>query len=260
MAGTDKSKAAEADLLEHGPAVILIEPQLGENIGMTARAMLNCGLLDLRLVRPRDGWPNPAVEAAASGALEVLTRARVFATVAEAVADLSLLLATTARPRELIKPIVTARQAALDLRAAAAEGRATGLIFGPERSGLTSDDIALADAIVQVPLNPAFSSLNLAQAVLVLGYEWFQLGAQVPARHVHMAGGQPAGKKELLHFFERLERTLDETGFMHPPEKRPTMVRNLRTLFTRAEPTDQEVRTLEGVLSALLGAKLRGRR
>ena len=260
MAGTDKSKAAEAGRLGQGPAVILVEPQLGENIGMTARAMLNCSLLDLRLVAPRDGWPNPAAEAAASGALEVLTRARVYGTLAEAVADLGLLLATTARPRELIKPIVTARQAALDLRAAAAEGRAAGLIFGPERSGLTNDDIALADAIVQVPLNPAFSSLNLAQAVLLLGYEWFQAGSQVPPKEVHMGGSLPASKKELMHFFERLERTLDETGFMYPPEKRPTMVRNLRTLFTRAAPTDQEVRTLEGIISALLGAKQRGRR
>jgi len=253
MAGTDKSRPAVLG----GPAVILVEPQLGENIGMVARAMLNCGLRDLRLVKPRDPWPNPAAESAASGAAQVLAHARMFGSSQEAIADLRYVLATTARPRDLTKPVVTPRQAATELRAAEASGRAAGLLFGPERSGLTTDEVALADAIVQVPLNPAFSSLNLAQAVLLLGYEWFQAGSEVPARAMHLGTSEVATRDDLLSFFQRLERVLDESGFMYPPEKRPTMVRNLRSLFTRAELTDQELRTLHGVVSALLGKKRR---
>ncbi len=251
MAGTDNSKAATGG----GPAVILVDPQLGENIGMVARAMLNCGLDDLRLVRPRDGWPNPAAEAAASGATSVLDRARLFYTLGDAIADLDRLYAASARARDLTKPVVTPRQAAAELRAGAAVGRAAGLLMGPERSGLTSDDVALADAVIQVPLNPAFSSLNLAQAVLLVGYEWFQAGAETPARVLPMGNSRPATKAELLNFFERLETTLDETGFMHPPERRPIMVRNLRSLFGRADLSEQEVRSLHGIVSALIGKK-----
>ena len=255
MAGTDRSKAATGGAHEAGPAVILVDPQLGENIGMVARAMLNCGLGDLRLVRPRDGWPSATAESAAAGADAVLARARLFETTRAAVADLRYLLATTARPRDLTKPVVTPREAAGELRANAAAGRECGLLFGPERSGLTSDDVALADAIVRVPLNPAFSSLNLAQAVLLLGYEWFQAADATPARELPLGASAPVAKAELINFFERLEAALDETGFMYPPEKRPAMVRNLRSLFTRAELTDQEVRSLHGIVSALLGKK-----
>ena len=251
MAGTDKTKPEAGG----GPAVILVDPQLGENIGMVARAMLNCGLDDLRLVRPRDGWPNPAAEAAASGATSVLERARLFYTLGDAIADLDRLYAASARARDLTKPVVTPRQAAAELRASAAAGRAAGLLMGPERSGLTSDDVALADAVIQVPLNPAFSSLNLAQAVLLVGYEWYQAGAEAPARVLPMGNSRPATKEELLNFFERLEATLDETGFMHPPERRPIMVRNLRSLFGRADLSEQEVRSLHGVVSALIGKK-----
>ncbi len=254
MAGTDKTKAA----VRGGPAVILVEPQLGENIGMVARAMLNCGLGELRLVRPRDAWPNPAAENAASGAQEVLDGARIFESTVDAVADLRYLVATTARARDMTKPVVTPRQAAAELRRAEAERRPAGLLFGPERSGLTSDEVALADSVVRVPLNPAFSSLNLAQAVLLLGYEWFQLGAGAPAREVPMGASRPATKEELINFFERLEVALDETGYMYPPAKRPSMARNLRSLFTRVELSEREVRSLHGVLSALIGKKRRG--
>ncbi len=254
MAGTDKTKPA----VRGGPAVILVEPQLGENIGMAARAMLNCGLDELRLVRPRDAWPNQAARNAAAGAEEVLDRARLFYSLSDAIADLQFLIASTARPRDMTKPVVTPRQAALELRAAAAAGRPAGLLFGPERSGLTSDDVALADAIATVPLNPAFSSLNLAQAVLLLGYEWFLLGAGAPARDVPMGDSRLAAKDELINFFERLETALDETGYMYPPAKRPTMARNLRSLFIRAELSEREVRSLHGVLSALMGKKRRG--
>ena len=257
MAGTDKTKPAAGSGPGYGPAVILIDPQLGENIGMVARAMLNCGLGDLRLVRPRDGWPNPAAEKAASGADQVLATARLFYSTADAVADLRYLLATTARTRDLLKPVVTPRQAALEIKTAIGAGRGAGVLFGPERSGLTTDDVTLADAVVRVPLNPAFSSLNLAQAVLLLGYEWYQLGGGTPAREMPPGASDIATREKLFHFFARLEAALDDTGFMYPPEKRPAMVRNLRNLFTRIPLTDQEVRTLEGVLSALLGRKKR---
>ena len=247
MAGTDKSKPVALG----GPAVILVEPQLGENIGMVARAMLNCGLADLRLVAPRDGWPNPAAESAASGADVVLARTRLFDTTGAAVADLSRVYAATARPRDLVKPVVTAKQAAEELRAAEAERGACGVLFGPERSGLTNDDVALADAVIEVPLNPAFASLNLAQAVLLVGYEWFQAGSARRPRRLPRGGAKRATKDELVNFFERLEAALDRAGFLLPEEKRPHMVRNLRSLFSRADLTDQEVRTLHGIVSAL---------
>jgi tRNA/rRNA methyltransferase len=253
MAGTDRSRAARLG----GPTVILIDPQLGENIGMVARAMLNCGLTDLRLVRPRDGWPNPAAESAASGAVAVVAQARVFATTAEAVADLQQLYVTSARPRGMVKPIVTPRRAAADLRALEALGERVGLVFGPERTGLENDDMALGDVVVQVPLNPAFTSLNLAQAVLLIAYEWYQAGDETPAHILPLGGSEPAAKGQLIEFFERLEGVLNEMGFFHPPEKAPGMIRNLRNFFERAQPTAQEIRTWQGVVSALLGAKLK---
>ena len=247
MAGTDKTK----DSVEGGPAVILVDPQLGENIGMCARAMLNCGLTELRLVRPRDGWPSEAAVSAASGADGILADARLFDTTVEAVADLQRVLATTARLRDMEKPLLTPRAAAAELRTAQAAGTAAGVLFGPERAGLVNDDVALADAAISVPLNPAFSSLNLAQSVLLIGYEWYQAGAEELPERLTRAGTAPAGKAELLNFFERLEQALDETGFLRPAEKRPTMVRNIRNLFARAELTEQEVQTLHGIVSAL---------
>ncbi len=244
-----------------GPVVILVDPQLGQNIGMVARAMLNCGLEELRLVRPRDGWPNSAAESAASGADQVLKKTRLFETTAEAVADLRRVYAATARPRGTIKPVVTPRQAAAELRAALAQetgagGMRAGVIFGPERSGLVNDDIALADAVLSVPLNPAFASLNLAQAVFVVGYEWLISGSEVESsalgRELSLGATRPATKAELIGLFERLEAALDARGFLYPVEKRPTMVRNLRNLFQRAELTEQEVRTLHGIVSLLM--------
>ena len=252
MAGTDKSKSQRSKPAGlGGPAIVLVDPQLGENIGMVARAMLNCGLEELRLVRPRDGWPNPAAESAAAGAHGVLERARLFASTAEAVADLQRLYATSARPRGMLKPVVTPRRAAAELRAALAQGMRAGVIFGPERAGLVNDDVALADAVLSVPLNPAFASLNLAQAVFVLGYEWLLGETEVPARALPLGAARPATKAELLGFFERLEAALDRAGFLQPVEKRPAMVRNLRNLFQRAELSEQEVRTLHGIVSAL---------
>jgi tRNA/rRNA methyltransferase len=250
MSGTDRTKPA----VTGGPAIILIDPQLGENIGMVARAMLNCGLEDLRLVRPRDGWPNPKAAAAASGAGEVLAAARVFASSGEAVAGLQRLYATSARPRGLVKRVAAPREAAGEMRRAAERGEAVGVLFGPERSGLINDDLALADAVLAIPLNPAFSSLNLAQAVLVVGYEWYLAagaGGAAASAGLETGGARLADKAELINFFERLEGALDETGFLFPPEKRPGMVRNLRSLFGRMALTEPEVNTLHGIISAL---------
>jgi tRNA/rRNA methyltransferase len=254
MAGTDRSKEAETG----GPAVILVEPQLGENIGFTARAMLNCGLVDLRLVRPRDGWPNEKARAAASGADVVIDGVRLYERIEDAIAGLGRVYATTARPRGMIKPVMTPRRAAADLRAEISRDVACGLLFGRERSGLYNDEVTLADAVVQVPLNPAYSSLSLPQAVLLLAYEWYQAGSEAPPEELVMGRTQPADKEALLYFFERLEGLLDDTGFFQSPEKRPGMVRNIRNIFQRKQLTEQELRTLHGILSAFDPSKGKG--
>lgn len=248
MAGTDRSRDADA---AGGPAVVLVEPQLGENIGACARAMLNCGLTDLRLVRPRDGWPNPRAEAMASGATVVLDRARVFDATADACADLSYVLATTARTRDMLKPALTPRAAAGEMRARVAAGQGVGVLFGPERAGLVNEDVTLADAVLSVPLNPAFSSLNLAQAVLLIGYEWYQVGDATPPAALMDENAPPATVATREYFLGRLEALLAEAGFFYPEHLGPSMKRNLRTLFTRAGMSDQEVQTLHGVLRAL---------
>ncbi|WP_207476372.1 RNA methyltransferase [Arenibaculum pallidiluteum] len=243
------------DSVTGGPAVVLVDPQLGENIGAAARAMLNCGLTDLRLVRPRDGWPNEKAVAASSGATAVLDAARVFDRVEDALADLTYVLATTARLRDQVKRILTPRGAAVEMRARWQAGERPGVMFGPERTGLVNDDIALADAVLSVPLNPSFCSLNLAQAVLLIGYEWFQTGDVPPDRAVHIGQSRPATKDELLNLFDRFEGELDAGGFFTADDKRPTMVRNLRNMFLRAEMTEQEVRTFHGVIAALTGRR-----
>ncbi|NNG03448.1 MAG: RNA methyltransferase [Inquilinus sp.] len=254
MAGTDKTKQAAAAL--GWPAVILVEPQLGENIGAVARAMLNCGLTDLRLVRPRDGWPNPQAHPRAAGADSVLDAARVFDRLAEAIAGLAHLYATTARPRDIVKPVLVPREAAAAMRAQAARGEAVGLLFGGERSGLQNDDLTFADTIVTVPLNPAFASLNLAQAVLLIAHEWFQAGA-VP--EPGWGEAPPADKDKLVNLFAHLEQELDAAEFFTVAEKRPSMVHNLRNMLQRARLTEQEVGTLHGVVTALTGRRKDGR-
>jgi tRNA/rRNA methyltransferase len=250
LSGTDRTKG-EFQAIPGAPAVILVDPQLGENIGMVARAMLNTGLDQLRLVRPRDGWPNEKAVAAASGADLVLAGAKLFDSTAEALADLQLVYAASARPRGMVKRIVEPREAAARVRAAAGEGTKTGLLFGPERSGLTNDDMALADAVVSVPLNPGFASLNLAQAVLLLGYEWYRGEARPLAERLERNRGRAASKAELDNFMTRLEGALDRAGFLLPEEKRAGMVRNLRALFGRMDLTEPEVNTLHGIVSAL---------
>ena len=247
MTSTDNSLAVRT---EHGtPAVILVDPQLGENIGMVARAMLNCGLNDLRLVRPRDGWPNVRAISAASGADSVINGARLFSTTADAITDLSFLYAATARDRDMTKRVVTPGACARQIRAKGSTG--CGILFGSEAKGLKNDDIALADTILMVPLNPAFTSLNLSQAVLLAAYEWYKLGDDTPEDILAMQSSRPANKKELSGLFEHLESALDASGFFHVREKKPIMSRNLRNLLHRAAPTEQEVRTLRGVIKSL---------
>ncbi len=245
-----------AEGADAGPVVILVDPQLGENIGMVARAMRNCALGRLRLVRPRDGWPNEAAVKASAGADAILAATALYETTAAAIGDLNRVYATTARPRGMTKPVDTPRAAATAIRAAEAAGERVGVLFGPERSGLTNDDIALAGRIIEVPLNPAFTSLNLAQAVLLIGYEWFLQGIDAPPSRLEAGGTPPATREKLLEFFGRLEGLLDDSGFLFPPEKRPAMVRNIRNLFQRGELTEAELRTLHGIVSAL--TKLRG--
>jgi len=256
VAGTDKSRGTSG-IDPTGPAVVLVGPQLGENIGTAARAMLNCGLADLRLVEPRDGWPNAKAVAAASGADLVIERARVFAGIPEAIADCQHVYAATARPRELVKAVLTPRAAAAEIRAAQARGERVGILFGPERWGLTTDQVSFAGQIVEVPLNPAFASLNLAQAVLIVAYEWHMAADATPAKFIptleaHGGPTELATQDDILKLFEHLERELDESGYLFPPDKRPAMVRNLRSIFLRANLTEPEVRSLRGVVKALV--------
>ena len=196
--------------------------------------MMNCALDDLRLVRPRDGWPSDRAIAAASGADVVLDRARLYPSIPAAIADLVHVYAATARDRGMVRREVTPRQAAGEMRARLAAGEACGVLFGPERTGLLNDDITLADTVLTVPLNPGFSSLNLAQAVMIVGYEWFTAGAEAPSEIFHTGLSRPATKEELLNFFEHLEEELIRNGFLRNRESRPSMVRNLRSLFQRA--------------------------
>ncbi len=254
MAGTDRTKQP----ILGGPVIVLVEPQLGENIGTAARAMLNCGLTDLRLVRPRDGWPNDAAVAAAAGADQVLDGARVCLTVADAIGDLHHVYAATARRRDVLKTVITPEQAADAMRRASAAGEGIGVLFGPERAGLNNNDLSLADTILSVPLNPAYGSLNLAQAVLLVAYEWFRAGNDGSGQRPGGGPTEPASKRDLIGFFEHLERELDESGFLRPPEKRPAMVHNIRALFQRAGLMDQEVRTLRGIVSALVARRRSG--
>lgn len=234
------------------PAVILVRPQLSENMGTTARAMMNCALPDLRLVMPRENWLSEKALSASSGADVILRNARVFDRTEDAIADLHRVYATTGRNRFMVKPVVTPRRAAEELRAHVSNNFNCGVLFGPERTGLENDDVALADVVITVPLNPEHCSLNLAQSVLLLGYEWFQAGD--PAEPVSMTKGAApvADKRELVAFFEHLERELDDCGFFRVPDKRPSMVRNIRNLFERADLTSQEVRSLHGIVHELV--------
>jgi tRNA/rRNA methyltransferase len=257
---TGRDGGAPLEPIPGSPVVILVRPQLAENIGTTARAMANGGLFHLRLVAPRDGWPQEKAWRASSGADAILDAATLHADVAEATHDLHRVLATCPRPRHVIKPLLTARGAAAELRAIAARSLRAGVLFGPERAGLDSEDLARADALVRYPLNPAFASLNLAQAVMVLAYEWWLAADATPARRLMTNETRVATKAELENFLGHLVAELDACGFLRNAPKRPGMVRNIRHFFARGEVTEQELRTLHGVVTELaLGRRERGR-
>lgn len=233
------------------PVFVLVRPQLGENIGKAARAMLNFGLTEMRLVAPRDGWPNPAAGPAASGADLVLEQAQVFETVADALADCTQVYATTVRKRGLVKPVVTPEEAAREMHA---EPGRTAILFGPERSGLETDDVAIARKILTVPINPEFGSLNLAQAVILVAYEWSKHVALASPPQVDL--DPPADQQELDGLIGHLEAMLDKSGYFFPPDRVPATKRTLRSVLTKPAWNANEVRTLRGVLSTLeRGAK-----
>lgn len=240
------------DLVAEGPAVILVEPQLGENIGMVARAMANFGLSELRLVNPRDGWPNEKARAAASRADHVIDGVTVHETLAEAIADLNFVYATTARERDGFKPVRGPVEAGRNLRQRFLAGQATGILFGRERWGLTNEEVGLADEIVTFPVNPAFASLNIAQAVLLMSYEWMKSGLEdetaTPFSGPEM---RPATKAEMQGLFDHVEEALEARGYFRPADKKPKMVDNLRAVLSRQGFYEPEIRVLRGVVSSL---------
>ena len=246
-AGTDHTR----EPLAGGPAIILVEPRLGENIGMAARAMANFGLSDLRLVRPRPHWLDQKTRAASSGARPILERAAIFDSIEAAIGDLRFVYATTARERGQGKPVVGPAEAGAELRRREAEGQKTGILFGPERTGLDNADIALADAILTYPVNPAFASLNLAQAVLLSGYAWVT-GEGTALPFASKTKWPPARREAVLALFDHLEGELEKAGFFRPEHKRPVMSRNLRNIFHRIGMSEQDVRTLRGVIARLV--------
>lgn len=233
------------------PVIVLVRPQLGENIGKAARAMLNFGLTDLRLVDPRDGWPNPDAGPSAAGADTVLDEAQAFETLDEALADCNQVFATTVRPRDLIKEVVGPQDAIQRTRALSGSGGRTAFLFGPERSGLDNDDIARADAIITVPVNPNFSSLNLAQAVILVAYEYFQqeLGDAPEASDPTL---MPAPKDAVTGMYQQLETALEPRAYFQPEERSYKMKRTLRNILYRAGFTIQEIQTLRGMIKYLL--------
>jgi len=235
------------------PVIILVQPQMAENIGAVARAMMNCAHSELRLVAPRDGWPQPNAYPTASGADEILNNARLYETLTDAVADLHYVLATTANHREQVKPVYAPSAAGADLCTRISTGQNCGILFGPERAGLDNTALTHANALITVPLNPEFASLNLAQAVLLIAWEFHKLNTDAPPRTLQTNGAAIATKKELELFLARLEQTLDVAGFFTTEAQRPSMLRNLRNLFQRADITEQELRTLHGVITALRG-------
>jgi TrmH family RNA methyltransferase len=239
------------------PIVVLVRPQMAMNIGTAARAMANGGLFHLRIVAPRDGWPQPNAFAAASGADAILHAAQVFPDLRSAVADCHRVFGTCPRPRHVITPVRDARAVAEDLREINGRGLRAAVLFGPERAGLEAEDLAHCDTLVRYPLNPQHNSLNLAQAVMILAYEWWMQAEATPPRVLMTNDTRVATKGELEMFLDRLVAELDASGFLHNAPKRPGMVRNLRHWFERGEVTEQELRTLHGVVTELSRGRMR---
>jgi tRNA/rRNA methyltransferase len=265
MAGTDSTRTTT---FGPAPTIVLVNPQLGENIGMAARPMANFGLFDLHLVDPREGWDPVRAEAAASGAIETVKNASVHNSLTDCLKQQHYVYATTARPRDMTKDVMTPEQAGLDMRARIARGEKVAILFGRERFGLNNDEVSFADMIITAPVNPAYASLNIAQAVLLVSYEWFKheatsLGQSTPELNalagpgLHMPDTRPATREELYGFYDHLEAELDTSGFFKTDKLKPSMMRNLRNLFARATPSEQEVRSLRGVVSSLTRKHLR---
>lgn len=249
MSGTDHAKSEAWGGRQ--PIFVLVGPQMGENIGASARAMWNFGLEWMRLVAPRDGWPNPAATALASGAARVLDQVQVSDRLALATADMQYVYATTARPRDMTKPVFTPEAAMADARARIADGQTVGVLFGPERAGLENDDVAQANAIVTVPVNPAFASLNLAQCVLLTAYEWGRQGADTPSRTVELAGSDWATGIEVEKLMETLVARLDAAHFFWPEDKAESMQRSLRNMLSRMPLTQADIRMWHGIIKFL---------
>ena len=247
-AGTDRTKNWAAPA---GPIVVLVEPQLAENIGAAARAMANFGLSRLRLVAPRPFWPNERAHVMAAGADAILDGAALYDNLEAAIADCVFVFAATARAHDQAKPVVGAAEAAALMAPRLAAGETVAVVFGRERNGLENDEVALADRILTLPVNPAFASLNLAQAVIVVAYEWFKLASNEKLPFAMPQKSVAAPKQQLLAFFESLERELEKVEFFRPPDKRETMQINLRNIFTRMRPTQQDIQTLHGVIMAV---------
>jgi tRNA/rRNA methyltransferase len=247
-AGTDKTR----DWVQTpGPIIVLVEPQLGENIGAAARSMANFGLGRLRLVRPRDGWPNVHARRAASGADRILDEAALFEALEAAIGDCTLVLAATARAHDQAKPVIGPSEGAALLAPRVTAGEKVAVLFGRERHGLENEEVALADCILTFPVNPAFASLNLAQAVALVAYEWFKLASGGTLPFTMPRKSEPAGKEQVQAFFTNLERALDQIEYFRPLDKRATMLVNLRNIFARMQPTRQDIQTLHGIVIAL---------
>lgn len=244
-------------MTENTPVIILVEPQLGKNIGSTARVMLNFGLTDLRLVRPRDGWPNPEAEPSAAGAGALLRKVKVFSTTEAAIGDLNRVFATSARSHDMVKSIYTPHGALESLSKSAFQNQKVGVLFGGERCGLCSEDVALCEALLKIPTTIDFPSMNLAHAVALIAYEWSIQSAPPPDQVFRTGNTLPATREELGQLFIHLEDELDKSGFLHHSKKRPIMVRNIRNIFQRSHLTEQEIRTLRGIVKSLVRGPLK---
>lgn len=253
MAGTN----SKAEMITGGPAIILVEPQLGENIGTAARAMANFGLSELRIVNPRDGWPSEKAKNASAKADHVIDNAQIFDTVEEALSGFNLVYATTARPRDMFVSVSGPEVAMKNARSHMASGQSCGILFGRERTGLTNEEVALADEIVTFPVNPAFASLNIAQAVLLMSYEWMRTVDEAQPLQFEALTAPPARKEDLIGFFHHLENALEAANFFRPPEKKSHMVSTLRALFQKARYSERDVTILRGVVGALEGRRTR---
>lgn len=237
------------------PAIVMVRPQMGENIGASARGMLNFNLNELRIVAPRDGWPNQAAIDMSAGAFDVIPDPKVFDSLPASLSDCHHVYATTARERDMVKPVMDLETAMTDAHRRQAEGQKIAFVFGPERTGLENDDLAHCHSLIHIPTNPAFSSLNLGQSVLLLAYAWHTNPTGSGEIETKTGDSFPVEQEKLEEFFDRLKNELDAARFFRDEGLKPTMVRNIRNMLLRAEMTDQEVRTFHGMLSALIGKK-----